>query len=726
MRKLSIKTINITIDELVDKFKEYNNNEEDIALIRKAYDYAEKKHFGQKRITGDDYILHPLNVALILTEIAADSQCMAAALLHDTIEDSDSTKEEIERLFGSEVALLVDGVTKINKINFSSDSEASAANQRKILVGLSEDVRVIIIKLADRLHNMRTLYVLSEEKQKRKAKETLEILTPVAHRLGIYKIKSELEDLSLRYLKPDAYFDIVEKLNLKKSERDEAVGKMLDEVSTLLTEHNIPHEIKGRSKSIYSIYNKMAKGKRFNDIYDILALRVFVDTEQDCYLVLGLIHSKYKPVPKRFKDYIAMPKTNLYQSLHTTVFGIDGELFEIQIRTYEMNKIAEYGIASHWSYKDGVDGAKASKDVMEQKLQIFRNIIELNEDSATPEEFVTSVKKDILANDVIYVYTPKGDVIELPAGSTPIDFAYKVHSEVGDHIVGAIVNDNIVPLDYQLHTGDIIKANTNSSSRPSKDWLSFVVTTGAKNKIKSYYSKLEKNENIEKGREILEKELKKNEITISDFLSNKNIDLILNELKLKTIEEVYAAIGIGKYTASSIIKTIYKKDEPEKDIAEKINENRTYNKQKVINNNDILVEGMSEIKVSLSGCCKPIPQDNIIGYITRGSGITIHRISCKHITDTEERLINVKWNANIEKKYPTDIIIYTITYDNLLDIITKAASNNIIIDCITTINKSEYKVYSMTILVENKEKLDKFLNDLLNLKFVQHVERVVN
>lgn len=509
MRKLSIKTINITIDELVDKFKEYNNNEEDIALIRKAYDYAEKKHFGQKRITGDDYILHPLNVALILTEIAADSQCMAAALLHDTIEDSDSTKEEIERLFGSEVALLVDGVTKINKINFSSDSEASAANQRKILVGLSEDVRVIIIKLADRLHNMRTLYVLSEEKQKRKAKETLEILTPVAHRLGIYKIKSELEDLSLRYLKPDAYFDIVEKLNLKKSERDEAVGKMLDEVSTLLTEHNIPHEIKGRSKSIYSIYNKMAKGKRFNDIYDILALRVFVDTEQDCYLALGLIHSKYKPVPKRFKDYIAMPKTNLYQSLHTTVFGIDGELFEIQIRTYEMNKIAEYGIASHWSYKDGVDGAKASKDVMEQKLQIFRNIIELNEDSATPEEFVTSVKKDILANDVIYVYTPKGDVIELPAGSTPIDFAYKVHSEVGDHIVGAIVNDNIVPLDYQLHTGDIIKANTNSSSRPSKDWLSFVVTTGAKNKIKSYYSKLEKNENIEKGREILEKELKK-------------------------------------------------------------------------------------------------------------------------------------------------------------------------------------------------------------------------
>ena len=723
---MSIKTVNITIDELIDKFREYNNNEEDIKLIRAAYDYAEKKHFGQKRITGDDYILHPLNVALILTEIAVDSQCMAAALLHDTIEDSDASKEEIEQLFGSEVALLVDGVTKINKINFSSDSEASAAYQRKILVGLSEDVRVIIIKLADRLHNMRTLFVLSEEKQKKKAKETLEILTPVAHRLGIYKIKSELEDLSLRYLKPEAYFDIVEKLNLKKSERDEAVGKMLREVSTLLTEHNIPHEIKGRSKSIYSIYNKMSKGKRFSDIYDILALRVFVDTEQECYLALGLIHSKYKPVPKRFKDYIAMPKTNLYQSLHTTVFGIDGELFEIQIRTYEMDKIAEYGIASHWSYKDGIDGAKASKDAIEQKLQIFRNIIELNEDSATSEEFVTSVKKDILSNDVIYVYTPKGDVIELPSESTPVDFAYKVHSEVGNHIVGAIVNDNIVPLDYKLNTGDIIKVNTNIASKPSKDWLSFVVTSGAKNKIKAYYSRLEKNENIDKGREILEKELRKNDLPINDFLSNKNVDIILDELKLKTIEEVYAAIGTGKYTGNSIIKIINKPEEPKKDIAEKINENSTYNSKKEASNNDILVEGMTEIKASLSGCCKPVPQDNIIGYITRGSGITVHRINCRHITDTEERLINVKWNDNVTRKYPTDILIYTTTFDNLLEIITKAASSNIIIDSISTINKSEYKVYSMTILVENKVKLDKFLNDLLNLSFVQKVERAIN
>lgn len=720
---MSKKTINITIDELIDKFKEYNSDEKDIKLIRKAYDYAEKKHFGQKRITGDDYILHPLNVALILTEISADAECMAAALLHDTIEDSDATKEEIELLFGKEIALLVDGVTKINKINFSSDSEASAANQRKILVGLSEDVRVIIIKLADRLHNMRTLYVLSEEKQKRKAKETLEILTPVAHRLGIYKIKSELEDLSLRYLKPDAYFDIVERLNQKKSQRDEAVAKMLNEVSTLLSEHNIPHEIKGRSKSIYSIYNKMSKGKRFDDIYDILALRVFVDTEQECYLALGLIHSKYKPVPKRFKDYIAMPKTNLYQSLHTTVFGIDGELFEIQIRTYEMDTIAEYGIASHWSYKAGVDGAKATKDSMEQKLQIFRNIIELNEDATTPEEFVSSVKKDILSDDVIYVYTPKGDVIELPKGSTPVDFAYKVHSEVGDHMIGAIVNDSIVSLDYKLSTGDIIKINTNKASKPSKDWLAIVVTNGAKNKIRAYYSKLEKDENIEKGSELLEKELRKENISISEFLSNKNIDIILNELKLKDIDELYMNISLGKYTPSSVIKIINKKEEDKKDLTIKINETN-YHKEE--SKNDVLVEGMKEIKASLSLCCKPLPGDNIIGYITRGFGITVHRSNCRNILDTDERLINVKWNDNLTKKYSSDILVYTSTCDNLLDIITKASASNIIIDSISTINKSDYKVYSMTILVENKDKLDKFLNDLLNLKFVQKVERAIN
>lgn len=712
---------NITIEDLIEKVKTYNTNEEDIDLINRAFDYAYKKHFGQKRISGDDYITHPLNVAMILTDINADATCLAAALLHDTIEDSDSTKEEVTELFGSDVALLVDGVTKINRLHFSNAGEQMAANQRKILVGLSEDVRVIIIKLADRLHNMRTLYVMPEERQKKKARETLEILTPVADRLGINKIKSELEDLSLRYLKPDVYFDIVEKLNAKKTEMDEDVNDMLKEVSSLLNEHHIKHEIFGRSKSIYSIYKKLDKGKKFNDIYDILALRVLVDTEQECYLALGLIHSKYKPVPNRFKDYIAMPKTNLYQSLHTTVFGVDGKLFEIQLRTFEMHKIAEYGIASHWSYK-AHGSVKTVKDSMEAKLQIFRNIMELNEEADTSVEFINSIKKDVLTSDSIYVYTPKGDVIELPVGATPVDFAYRVHSEVGNTLVGAIVNENIVPLDYHLKTGDIIKVNTSKASRgPNKDWLNFVITSQAKNKIKSFYSKLDKDENLSRGQEIISAELRKNGLPIHDSLTGSSLDMILEEFHVQTLNELYTLVGAGKITVQAVVKVL-KKEEEKEDVALRINE--TSNRP-VVHKNDILVEGMDDIKVNLSGCCKPIPGDKIIGYITKGSGITVHRLNCQNITNVDERLIQVKWNNDSSKKYFADLIVHTNTSDNLLDIITKASLNNIIIDSISTINKSEYKVYRLTILVENTLKLDKFMVDLTNLPFTLKVERLL-
>lgn len=712
---------NITIEDLVEKFISYNNNEEDLKLINKAYDYAYKKHFGVKRISGEPYITHPLNVAMILTDINADAECLAAALLHDTVEDTDSTKEEITSLFGETVALLVDGVTKINRLHFQTSSEQMAANQRKILVGLSEDVRVIIIKLADRLHNMRTLYVMPEEKQKKKARETLEILTPVADRLGINKIKSELEDLCLRYLKPDVYFDIVEKLNAAKTEMDEDVKDMLKEVSKLLTEHNIKHEIYGRSKSIYSIYKKLNKGKRFNDIYDILALRVLLDTEQECYLALGLIHSKYKPVPNRFKDYVAMPKTNLYQSLHTTVFGVDGKLFEIQIRTYEMHKIAEYGIASHWSYK--LHGSvNTVRDSMEAKLQIFRSIIELNEEADTSEEFISNIKQDVLTTDSIYVYTPKGDVIELPKGATPVDFAYKVHSEVGNTLVGAIVNSNIVPLDYQLKTGDIIKVNTNKASKgPNKDWLSFCVTSQAKNKIKSYYSKIDKNENLSRGQELLHQELRKNELPINETINSTEFLDALEELNVKNINELYISLGNNKFTPQSVIKLIIKKDNTE-DITTKINET---NYKQANTKNDILVQGLEDIKVNLSGCCKPIPGDNIVGYITRGSGITVHRTICQNITNLEERLIPVKWNDGLTKKYFTDLIIHTNTSDNLLDIITKASLNNITIDSISTINKGEYKSYSLTVAVENTDKLNKFIIDLTNLPFTLKVDRLL-
>ena len=707
----------ITFYDLIEKVRKYNDDDDELRIIEKAYNYAKEKHFTQKRITGDDYITHPLNVAYILTDVNADYKAICAALLHDTIEDSDGSFQEIEKLFGYDIANLVECVTKINRINFNSDSEQMAANQRKILVGLASDVRVLIIKLADRLHNMRTLYVFSPEKQQRKARETLEILTPVAHRLGMYKIKSELEDLCLRYLNPAAYFDILEKLNYKKTEMDEAVGKMLDEVSSLLKEHGIRHEIKGRSKSVYSIYNKLSKGRSFNDIYDILALRVLVDTEQECYLALGLIHSKYKPVPKRFKDYIAMPKSNFYQSLHTTVFGIDGMLFEIQIRTYDMDRVAEYGIASHWSYKEHTSGD--SKDAMDQKLAIFRNIIELNEDSSTPEEFISSVKKDILFNDSIFVYTPKGDVIELPNGSTTVDFAYKVHSEVGDKMVGAIVNDNIVPFDYVLKTGDIIKINTSRlSNGPNKDWLNFVVTSQAKNKIKGFYSKIEKDDNINRGMVLLDGYLKKKNITFEMF-QDKYLNKLLDNYKIKDIDEFYMSLGMGKYTIDNMIKSIVKEEEKRK----KSITLKGISKKKQEVDSDILVENMSSIKVTISGCCKPIPGDNIIGYITKGAGITVHRSNCKNIMDLDERLINVKWNDNLNKKYPTDLLIYTNEDDILLDIITKASSNDVVIDSIFTLNKSSLKVLSVTVLVKNIEVLDKFCKDLYNIGSVVKIER---
>lgn len=707
----------ITFYDLIEKVRKYNDDDDELRIIEKAYNYAKEKHFTQKRITGDDYITHPLNVAYILTDVNADYKAICAALLHDTIEDSDGSFQEIEKLFGYDIANLVECVTKINRINFNSDSEQMAANQRKILVGLASDVRVLIIKLADRLHNMRTLYVFSPEKQQRKARETLEILTPVAHRLGMYKIKSELEDLCLRYLNPSAYFDILEKLNYKKTEMDEAVGKMLDEVSSLLKEHGIRHEIKGRSKSVYSIYNKLSKGRSFNDIYDILALRVLVDTEQECYLALGLIHSKYKPVPKRFKDYIAMPKSNFYQSLHTTVFGIDGMLFEIQIRTYDMDRVAEYGIASHWSYKEHTSGD--SKDAMDQKLAIFRNIIELNEDSSTPEEFISSVKKDILFNDSIFVYTPKGDVIELPNGSTTVDFAYKVHSEVGDKMVGAIVNDNIVTFDYVLKTGDIIKINTSRlSNGPNKDWLNFVVTSQAKNKIKGFYSKIEKDDNINRGMVLLDGYLKKKNITFEMF-QDKYLNKLLDNYKIKDIDEFYMSLGIGKYTIDNMIKSIIKEEEKRK----KSITLKGISKKKQEVDSDILVENMSSIKVTISGCCKPIPGDNIIGYITKGAGITVHRSNCKNIMDLDERLINVKWNDNLNKKYPTDLLIYTNEDDILLDIITKASSNDVVIDSIFTLNKSSLKVLLVTVLVKNIEVLDKFCKDLYNIGSVVKIER---
>jgi len=715
---------NITFDELYEKINTYITNDKELKKISSAYLFAFEKHFGQKRLSGEEYIIHPLNVAYILAEINADSNTLCAALLHDTIEDGDVTFEELSNKFGREIASLVNGVTKINKLKFTCDNEAVIANHRKILVGLCEDVRILILKLADRLHNMRTLWILSEKRQKANAKETLDILTPIAHRLGMNKIKSELEDLSLRYLKPDAYFSIVEKLNQTRKERDRIVNEMLDNVSNLLKEHNIKHEIKGRAKSIYSIYKKLDKGKRFSDIYDLLALRVFVDDIQDCYQTLGIIHSKYRPIPKRFKDYVAMPKTNMYQSLHTTVFGLDGYLFEIQIRTYEMDKIAEHGIASHWSYKENGSNVKASmQNAMEQKLQFFREIMELK-DEKSDELFVHNVQEEVL-NNTIYVFTPRGDVIELPQGSTPIDFAYRVHSGVGNTMVGALVNGNIVSLDYKLNDGDIIKINTNKNSTgPSREWIDMAFTAQAKNKIKSFYNKIDKEEYLKKGIEILQKEVKKRKIPYSEFYSNNVIEKLLTELKYGDMTELHINIGNGKISALQVVNTVYSETKSKEElILDKIINN---NDKKVNIKGDIVVDNVSDIKLNVASCCKPIPGDDIVGYISKGHGINVHRTICPNIAELDERMIEVKWNNSIEKKYTTNILITASENNNLLiQIINKATNCNINIQSINTITTSSRFMFDINVLVNDVLLLNKFMNDLNSVTGITNVERII-
>jgi len=715
---------NITFDELFEKVSTYINNQKSKKMITKAYLFAFEKHFGQKRRTGEDYIIHPLNVAYILADLNADYQTICAALLHDTIEDCEVLKEEIASEFSPEIANLVDGVTKINKLNFSGDNEALLANHRKILVGLTEDVRILFIKLADRLHNMRTLWILEEKSQKSNSKETLEILVPIAHRLGMNKIKSELEDLSLRYSKPDVYFSIVEKLNQSKLERNANVDLMMESLITLLNEHNIKHKIKGRAKSIYSIYKKLDTGRRFSDIYDLLALRIFVDTEQDCYQTLGIIHSKYRPIPKRFKDYIAMPKENGYQSLHTTVFGENGQLYEIQIRTYEMDQVAEQGVASHWSYKE--KGKSIMQSAMEDKLQFFRTIMELYEEEESDELFVNSVKEDVLKN-IIYVFTPKGDVIELPYGATPIDFAYRVHSKVGDSMVGAIVNGNIVPLDYVLQNNDIVKINTNKSSTPSREWISMAYTAQARNKIKGYFNKIDKEENLKKGEELLLRELRRKKIPSIEFFKDENIDKILEEFHVGDLTELYIGIGSGKFSSISIINEYQSEEKTKEEILlSKVNLSRP----NVINTkNDIIVEGIDDIKVNVASCCRPIPGDVIVGYITKGNGISVHRCNCPNISEIDERLIDVSWNDVLSKKYYTNILVHAFkSTDNknvLIDIISKTSSSDILIQSINTINNSDNFIFDIVLLVPNLEKLNKFINDLEMLEKVIRVERII-
>ena len=713
----------LTIEKLMDKVKTYITDKKELSVIDKAYRFAYEKHFGQKRLTGEDYIIHPLNVAYILTRINADYETLSAGLLHDVVEDCNVSIDEIEENFGHNIAVLVDGVTKINKLNLSGTTEALINNQRKIIVGLSEDVRVIIIKLADRLNNMQTLFVHSEKKQKATARETLDILTPIADRLGINSIKQDLEEYCLRYLNPSEYYDIVEKLNATKAERDNSVAKMIDSVSELLNKHDIKHEIFGRSKSIYSIYKKLEKGKRFSEIYDLLALRILVDTEQDCYQALGIIHSKFRPKPKRFKDYIAMPKTNMYQSLHTTVFGIDGQLYEIQIRTYEMDRVAEYGIASHWSYKEKGSVKAVMQNEMEQKLQFFRAIMDLKKEQDNPEDFVDTVKKEVFQN-TIYVFTPLGDVIELPNGSTPIDFAYKVHTNVGDKATGAIVNSNMVPLDYKLKSDDIVKIITNNNSAgPSREWLNFVRTTHAKNKIKAFFNKVNKEENLKKGEDILSRELRKQKISNDEFFEDEKLKKLLSDLKVNSVNELCGNLGSGKISINTVMDAYLRKEiSKDKIILSKATKG---SKKQNTSNSLIGVAGIDDIKVNLASCCNPVPGDRIVGYITKGYGVTVHRMVCPNVSNLDERLIEVKWNTD-NSKLPTNILVRANSDNNsLINIISKAANNDIPVRKFNSHRSKEDDAIEMTVLVDNKEQLVKLMNDIKMIPEVTDVERLI-
>ena len=721
MSSLSKVEEKITIDDILSKARAYIEDEEQIQIIEKAYQFAKTKHEGQYRKSGEAYIYHPMNVAVILISVYADYETISAGLLHDVLEDCDCEVSEMEEAFGPNITKLVQGVTKLSKIHFSTENEYLIDYYKKIIVGMSEDVRVIIIKLADRLHNMRTLWAIPEDRQKVKAHEALDILAPIAHHLGIHKIKSELEDLSLRYLKPEIFYDIAEKLNKTKLERDKTVYDMQTEVSQLLTEHHIPHEIKGRAKSIYSIYNKLDRGKKFSDIYDLLALRILVDTEQECYLALGLIHSKFRPLPKRFKDYVAMPKPNMYQSLHTTVFGIDGYLFEIQIRTYDMDEVAENGIASHWAYKEN-GGSKVGANLQsttEQKLQFFKSIIDLSHDKMSSEDFVNSVKNEVLNNN-IYCYTPKGDVYELPAGATPIDFAYHVHTHVGETTTGAIVNGEIKPLDYELKNNDVVKIITNKSSHPSKEWVNIVKSTAVRNKIKAYFTRSEKENNILKGKDLIEKELRKRKIPINDFLTDDNIKKICKETKVEKLDDIYLEVGNGKHSPKTIINFIYK-DEEESDKPKKtiIYKNSDTN---------VVVSGLEDIKVNLASCCHPVYGDRIIGYITKGNGITVHRTSCHNVIDVKERLIDCSWSENNDNvKYITDIVIYSNDdKDNMIKILEDAGALNVGVKSVRKIYQEEKVNYELECYVTSKKQIDNLITSLRNEPFIDDAERIIH
>lgn len=710
-------------EQLLEKVNDIGYTEKEIESIKKAYQFALMQHKDMHRKNGDDYIIHPLVVANIVADLNTDSVTVISALVHETIDHGTSSFEEIEELFGEEVKNVVTSLTKVNRLHLLDDSEASSVYLRKVLVALSDDVRVIILKLAGRVHNMRTIEGLPYDKQKQKALETQNVLIPIAHRLGINSIKSELEELCFKFLKSDIYQDIESELPAPRKELEMDLAEMMDDISEMVRAQGINFEIKGRVKSVSSLHNKLSNGKKWSDIYDIMGIRIICEEESECYLIIGLIHSLYRPIPKRFKDYIAMPKGNGYQSLHTGVFGHNGFPIEVQVRTKEMNEIAEHGVASHWSYKEK---GKSVQNVMEQKLQMFRNIIEANSDDVTDDDaFMDEVSKELLVKS-IYVFTPKGDVVELPEGASPIDFAYRIHSRVGDTTVGAIVNDQMVTLDYALQDNDIVKIMTNANSQPNKDWLNIVKTTQAKAKIKAYFSKQDREEYITRGRDLLEKELRKQRIPLSEAMDDTRQAKLIKDLKLTTFEEVLLGIGSLRYTPVYIVNLLYEDKKNVQDLLlDKVM--NSSNVPKINYKNDIIVSGLDDILVNLASCCKPVKGDEIVGYITKGQGITVHKCDCVNIKDITERLIDVKWNESKgedAKQYISKLTILTNGLkSNLLDIVTKATQRSVIVSSINEMNRNGNLYYDLLVKVKGKNDLDLFIDELKTLSFVSDVKR---
>ncbi len=725
--------ISMKYEQLIEAARVYISMPKSVRIIEKAFKYAEEMHHNQFRKSGEPYIIHPLEVALILTTFNAGPTTIAAGLLHDVLEDTGVTPLEMKNEFGEEITSLVDGVSKLGQLKFVSKEQALAQNHQKMFLAMAKDIRVIIIKLADRLHNMRTLKYMPKDKQVAISKETLEIFVPIAHRLGMYRLKSELEDRCLRYIDVDEYYYIASLINDKQKEREQDITNMVKELSSLLDEYNVEYEIKGRIKNIYSVHKKMReKYKEFSEIFDLLALRLIVNDEADCYHVLGIIHANWKPIPKRFKDYIAMPKPNMYQSLHTTVIGPNGKIFEVQIRTKEMDNVAEFGVAAHWAYKENLGNTAEQEQIeIQKKLKWYKDMVEYSENDEA-DDIVDIMKDDIFSANV-YVFTPTGDVLDFPAGSTPLDFAYRIHSEIGNKTVGSIVNGKIVPLTYELQTGDVVEIKTSKQSfGPSEGWTKIVKTQHAKGKIKQFFNKQNRNLIIEQGKDLVLKALEGKVSSVTEFINNEKFIKKFQKQGINNSEDLLYAIGKKQISIQSVLQRVENENVgfDIKSILEHFNEDKFYEKEKKNKSSvtGIIVEGLDNPHVKISKCCSPIPGDEIIGYVTKGKGITIHRSDCRNVTDSEkERVINVYWSDKLEgHKYEVDLMITSFNRNTMLtDIINTintvgvnlvAISANVFKDSTTTVK--------IKVLVEDANRLNNLVLNLKKIKDIYCVERL--